>query len=551
MPLGFRLIFPASLLAIAFSPACQTPPAPAKVDIAIPPLEEWQELRQNPAPDWNALLVEMERYQQEYQAQTAYWALFGECSLAMAAQELAAGRTQGLEVLYADAMHAYQTAAQLEPTNPHHWWLIAYTARQMGNSPTAWEAAQRAQPLLMPDTPWAGRIREEIGRAGLAMVMAAVQAGQALPAAGRQAEFILREGPGETTPQSHIVLSDLLAWQGRRKEAVEPLAQALIQNPQNGEARGRLENLASGSQTALVWDRVRTLHPQDPTVLWYLGSALWERQIEARQLKDFLTAEESLDRAEECFLSSMALNESYRETCLQWLHVVRTGRGWSRWEEGQVADAAEAFLLALEADATRVEKEPTARTLSLGIYSVVGNAFQENRLKDAHAMLVRIFAVHKDNPDWTNNLGFASRDLGVSALENSQNEKSAEFFQTSWQAYSRTVELSPDDVRLVNDRALIAVYYLNEHHELAEKELHRAIQMGDQQLAEQSDTMSHQEKQNLDEAIGDAWENLAYLDVMRRQRMDRAETFLQKSASHYPFERRSGVLRIRQAMSRP
>ena len=58
-----------------------------------------------------------------------------------------------------------------------------------------------------------------------------------------------------------------------------------------------------------------------------------------------------------------------------------------------------------------------------------------------------------------------------------------------------------------------------------------------------------QEKQDLDEAIGDAWENLAYLDVIRRQRVDRAETYLQKSSSHYPYDQRSGVLRIRQAMN--
>ena len=108
--------------------------------------------------------------------------------------------------------------------------------------------------------------------------------------------------------------------------------------------------------------------------------------------------------------------------------------------------------------------------------------------------------------------------------------------------------MAPTDARLVNDHALIAVYYLDEHWDEAEQELHRAIRLGTQQLSEMGDDVPDKERQNLDEAVGDAWENLAYLDVMRRKKTDRAESFLSESLKHFPYENRNGVILIRKSL---
>ena len=51
--------------------------------------------------------------------------------------------------------------------------------------------------------------------------------------------------------------------------------------------------------------------------------------------------------------------------------------------------------------------------------------------------------------------------------------------------------------------------------------------------------------QRLDMAIGDAWENLAYLDLMRYQRTDRAPGFLEQSSQHFPWQNRGGVQMLR------
>ncbi len=559
---SFRFVLLLFFTAGLLLPACQTEPQPApEITKPIagpsalttpedPTLQDFEAMRRRAGTDLNELLVLMNRHELQFGGNADFWYLYGETTLAMAAQEIGKGRTQGLDFLYTDAADAFRSAIKLEANRASTWWLLAYAYRQAGDFDRGWDAAAAALPLLTSEDPQAGAIREEVGRVGLALTIEAIQAGYTAPPAADLAENALREGHGTRTLASFVVLSDLLAWQGRKADALEPLVDALLQSPSFEEAQGRLKNLATPTQLSRAWDRVRVAHPGNAFVLWTLGAAQWGQLWEARALQDFLTAYESLDRAEECFLTAMTRNPEYAQSCKDWLHLVRTARGWTLWEDLRIEDAAQAFLTAIEADPSRVELEPTKNSLNLGISSVVGNAFRENRLEEARAILARIFAVHQSNPDWTNNYGFVCRDLGVQALEAGETLRAGELFQQSWAAYSKTVELAPQDVRLVNDRALIAVYYLNDHHDLAEAELHRAIQIGDAQQAAMNKTHSPQQRQDLDEAIGDAWENLAYLDVFRRQRTDRAENFLKKARQHYPFENRSGVLRIQEALRR-
>ena len=559
---SFRFVLLLFLMAGFLLPACQTEPQPvpeiaksvtgpsAPTTPENPTLKDFEVMRRRMGTDLNKLLVLMNHHDHRFQKNTGYWHLYGETTLAMAAQEIGKGRTQGLDFLYADAADAFRTALELQPEKVSTWWLLAYTYRQAGDFDRGWDAAAAALPLLTSENAQAGDIREEVGRMGLALTIEAIQAGYTAPPAADLAENALREGHGARTLASYVVLSDLLAWQGRKADALEPLVDALIQAPTFKEAQGRLKNLATPTQLSRAWDRVRVAHPGNAFVLWTLGAAQWGQLWEARAMQDFLTAYESLDRAEECFLTAMTRNPEYTQSCKDWLHLIRTARGWTLWEDLRTEDAAQTFLSAMEADPSRVELKPTKNSLNLGISSVVGNAFRENRLEKARAILARVFAVHQSNPDWTNNYGFVCRDLGAQALEAGDTLRAGKLFLQSWTAYSKTVELAPQDVRLVNDRALIAVYYLNDHHDLAEAELHRAIQMGDSQLAAMDDTHSPQQRQDLDEAIGDAWENLAYLDVFRRLRTDRAENLLKNASKHYPFEKRSGVLRIQEALRR-
>ena len=95
---------------------------------------------------------------------------------------------------------------------------------------------------------------------------------------------------------------------------------------------------------------------------------------------------------------------------------------------------------------------------------------------------------------------------------------------------------------------MIAVYYLDEHHEFAVQELHRVISIGEVLLAEMDENVPEEEHRSVDEAVGDAYENLAYYQVFRLNQVGNAEKLLKASSTHYPFKERGGVKMIRKKL---
>lgn len=501
--------------------------------------------------DLNAALNALDAARSRHGDDPEFWRLYGDTTLAFAAERTAAGeRSPGLiQALYEDAARAFERAAALAPGSWEPLVGLSRCRRAAGDSQGAWRAATAADALADPDP---APLLEELGHAGLSATVDAVRAGQPVPAAARRAEEALRALAGSGDAAATASLSDLLAWRGLRAEAREVLVEALRGAPGDPVLLARLKNLGLADPAAYVADleRVRAAAPGDATLLWYLGEARYQDHLAARGAKDFLRAYEALDRAEECFLASMAAEPEYRESCLQFLHLVRTARGWVLREEGRGGDAARTFLAALDADPERLETRPDPGTLLLGLYTAVGDCFSDGRLEDARWLLRRMTAIHGGNPDWWNNYAFACRELGVAATGRGAPEEARALFEESWQAYGQAVALAPEDPRLVNDRALIAVYHLDHDLDLAESELHRAIGAGTRLLAELAPDSPPERRRALEEAVGDAWENLAYLDVVRRRRGDRAEEYLEQSVRYFPYAQRSGVARLRAALER-
>lgn len=494
--------------------------------------------------DLNAVLVSLESQRERFADEPRYWKAFGGVSLRFAQQQAARGQVDALEVMYRDAEWAYGKALELEATDLEARRGHVYALRMLGEYEAAWEACAPTLEAELPDDPaW----DEELGRVGLALVIEAVQANQPIPAAAVPAEQALARAVQAGSGPAAIALADLLAWQGRGPEGREILIESLIANPNDADAVGRLQNLTPADAQVVAWERIRRANPDVPVVQWRLGEALWGQSWLHRQNRNWAGAHDALDRAESLFMAAQSGDSSYTESCAQWLHLIRTAHGWVYWGENRVDDAADAFLAAIEADPERLEPAPDAETLRLGIYSVEGQYFAQNRLDKVRTFHRRLFQTYRDNPDWTNNYAFACREVGTQLAAQGDAEDALLVWQESWRAYTRTVELAPDDVRLVNDRALIAVYHLHEEEvlALAEQELQRATQLGQEQLAELGEDVPARERRDLDEAVGDAWENLAYLDVMRRQRLDRADDYLSRAVQHFPFENRPGVARIR------
>ncbi|MGB0953442.1 MAG: hypothetical protein ACPG31_09460 [Planctomycetota bacterium] len=522
--------------------------APQALDLAA--------LEQTAQTDPSGALNQMDKLLGDHAENPALWLLFGQTTLDLFAQKQAQGTlSPGLASdLIADAQNAYEQALRAGADREAGLLGLVRSYRTQGDAGAAWDAALGLYDQVAPqleageDVDTASLVA--IGRAGLDISVAAIQVGEAAPANAYMAVLSLETAMQAGAQEAVLPLSDLHAWLGNPRAAIDTLAAGLHTAPTDLALFGRLQNLGAGNrnQQVAVLQQLRTDVPGQATTLWYLGEALYLQGRETRAAADYMKSIDCWNAAEEAFQQAMSLEPTYETTCRDWLHLVRTQRGWTLRDEGRLADAAACLINTLEADPTRLEPESSPHSLRLAIDAITGDYFNANRLKDARNFLRRVCAIHDDNSDWTNNLGFFCRDLGVEAAMAGDMALAQQYFEESWEAYSRTVELSPDEARLVNDRALIAVYYLDDHWELAEQELHRSIALGEKTLAEMGPDVPETEREYFDMAVGDAWENLAFLYLNRYEEIGESETYIKNSLKHFPFDQRDGIPPLQQKL---
>ena len=119
----------------------------------------------------------------------------------------------------------------------------------------------------------------------------------------------------------------------------------------------------------------------------------------------------------------------------------------------------------------------------------------------------------------------------------------------SWEVYQVAAELVPNDVRVVNDAALVPTYYLHVDIDKAEAMLLSAAELGEEQVTAwrarlQSEELSAEERAAqqadlalLNEAWGDAHQNLGLLYFLHRNDPERAIPHLEQAVEIGPGNR--------------
>lgn len=527
------------------SPVEPAAPAPTAQDPAGPP--SLDALRASAASDAEAALAEFDAAAAGYDANAEFWEAYGEATLALFEQGLAAGRPNAF--LPADAEACFARALELEPDRVGARFGRLRARRMQSDLTGAWEEAFTLWQASAGQLP--ASITEEIGRAGLDVTIEALRRGEPAPAVARVAQSAFEQALAAGNGAAALPLFDLHAWQAQDEAAAQAALRGLQASPPVAELYDRLRGF-SGARRNLhvgVLEEARRARPSDALLLWYLGEALFFQGREARTALDTLKARECFDRADEAFALAQSAQADFAATCQEWQHLIRVQRGWTARDEGRTADAGALALAALQGAPERLEAAADPDSLRLLIEVVVADHLRAEDWAAARNFLREVCRVHDGDANWFNNLGFFSRELGVAATERGAADAAAAEFEESWSAYSRAAELAPEDARIVNDRALIAVYYLDEHWETAERDLHRAIEVGSRQLAEMPSDVPEAERRYVDEAVGDAWENLAYLNLIRRRQTAGVADALDQSVRHFPFERRAGVAELRKALA--
>ncbi len=163
-----------------------------------------------------------------------------------------------------------------------------------------------------------------------------------------------------------------------------------------------------------------------------------------------------------------------------------------------------------------------------------------------------------------NNAGFIARDLGsaiagegtlgqplegAAAMSDAERAKAKaeamRIWEKSYRYYEIAIELSPEDPRIVNDGGLMLIYHLHRQYDRAEELFRQAIEVGQPQLDALPTDADPAELEFLEEAVGDAYENMGVLLGILKKPDSEARPWLEASLKYFPYQRRAAAGRLR------
>ena len=155
-----------------------------------------------------------------------------------------------------------------------------------------------------------------LGEIGLARLVAQHQIGAEEMAAPHLAIESLEAAIASDASHynSRIKLADFHTWQQRQQMAATVLKDAIASAPDYGVAYQRLKTLCLGDRnlhTATLKELCDTVASRG-TVLWYYGEALYLQARDARVAADFVKAMTALDKSQQAFEESAALDAQLR-----------------------------------------------------------------------------------------------------------------------------------------------------------------------------------------------------------------------------------------------
>jgi tetratricopeptide (TPR) repeat protein len=388
-------------------------------------------------------------------------------------------------------------------------------------------------------------------------------------------------------------LSDLEEQAGQREEAVAVLERAIARQPDQAalwnEWRARSHALHGVAGSADRAAALAELHPQTGAALLVAGQTRFDAALER------LGTEPNGARAD--FRAALELLKSARESTPEFSDAARQfevvctgGAGWAALALGR-SDEAEALFRSMADVLPNGCEWKVEGKLGSGIEGLdaigreLARRWEETRELAVLERAAAIYAfLHEARPDisaWSNNAGFFQRDLaselsqraarfcaaargeapsperaaelrawapaqelefvsaegraGLRELADRHGSRAVELMRRSWNSYAAAVTQAPDDVRTLNDAALIQVYHLHDELDRAEQWLQHCIALGASQLADAA--LSERARYELKNAWGDAHQNLGVLLLVHRRDPIRAREWFEKALAIGPDPR--------------
>jgi hypothetical protein len=498
--------------------------------------------------DFDAALNELDKLSKDCKQHAPYHFLKGKVTWMLANQARDSNR-KGTAFFYQDAVTALARAVELdaEPNEPRQFLAQAqYDAGEIE------QASDTVSSLLLHLQSQGGGTEDENLAAHLLRANAAGRAyaqkksggddDQALLTAARTSMRWL-EQKGRLDADLLKLWSATEAWAGAPAEAVNVYVRAAERTPTDFPLLDQVINTAyTQKQLPLAVEALKKR--DDAGTVWYLGKAQFYLAQFERQSGKADDALATLDASKQSFERSMQKNAGYTDTCNQWIAMVVGKKGCITLNVKDDRDGAQALLI----ESARLRPDMINQDLGLtetvkrGVLGLVDYYYRKNDLKKVEQISRAASDAANSDVDLLNNSGLFARDYGNILERQGDKDAADEMYEQSYKAYTRAQQLDPSNVRLRNDCALIAIYHLERDWDLVKGLLDAAIADGAETLA--NDPPDNEElKQQLEEAVGDCYENLALWHLKHSKDAAAAKDAATKSQDYYPGARRPGARR--------
>jgi hypothetical protein len=525
--------------------------------------------------------------------------LEGDASLALAEAAIRRRGSVGLiEGALGDALHAYQSLDE----SGHALFGASRAAWLLGETEQALELARRGMAQRREGRPGASGLEPE--RIYAEQLLAACA--RARGAGSEEASALYQEteealgkllGRASVDPWAWSRLSDVNEWQGNLAGAKLACERGLARTPEDA---GLLERLARVSREfegpAAAVQSLETFvraHPAVEAGHWQLAVARFQLALHGYEQDPRVLDPAPFTEAEAGFRALRERSGEMTQAALGYEVVCRLARGWCAFRAGDLALAEREFRSMNELFERGIEWSLPGKLESgiQGLFLCADAHGEKDEFQAAGEVFEELRALQPDSTPWANNAGFFLRDAAMdlekearklcqaargeltnsealaelralpgvehapsgtaserAAFARAADERAARaraVMERSWQAYRPAAELAPEDVRVVNDAALVLVYYLHHDLEWAEQALLRCVEMGGPQIEAKRAALAREESPEkasaldaeltlLTEAWGDAHQNLGVLEWVHRKNATAAQAWLEKALAIWP-----------------
>ena len=504
--------------------------------------------------DFDSALTVLDKLAKDCKDYAPFHLLRGKTNWQLANQGRDNGR-KGVEFFYQDAVRAFQRAVELdaEPVEPRQ--MLAQ-AQYDANEPE--QAADTLSTLLLHMQSNGGGSEAQNSAAHMLRANAASRAYAAKKGAGSDDPALLTAARTsmrwlEQKNQLDLAMTQLWStteqWAAAPAEATNVYVRASERAPTDFGLLELLVNTAA-EQKQLPLAIASLQKRDDAGTVWYLGKAQFYLAGDERQAGKAEEAMKTIDAAKQSFTQSMTKNAGYRDSCEQWLAMCIGKQGNIAYSLKQFDEAEKLLIEAATLRPDLINQDlGLTETTKRGILFLVDSFRKKNDLKRCESISRAACNAANSDVDLLNNSGLFARDYGNLIERDGKTEAAQEMYEQSYKAYSRAVELDGKNVRLRNDCALIAIYHLDRDWDETKALLEGAIADGEDTLSN-SPPDDEDQKQQLEEAVGDSYENLALWHLKHSKDGEAAKAAATKSQNFYPGKGRPGARRHLQAAER-